>query len=530
MSEHPFDDDEVSGDAGPHDNVAAFMPARGRPPRDAPGTGGTVIPFDTTRTRHPRTRVAPAEPIPSGGKSLDAGAPDELMPDTVAPGMTPHTVMPGTVASGAAASGAEVLDPEGREAVAVFDDDTDDVDEFGFEAEGSGYDPDEFADAEPSVAFHATESVTATEIRARAADASAGVGPLASLRIRTPAADGPVDGTAGATSAERSRGGSPSADSTTGLRGAGAAPGTASRERARPVERVDGDRHSADEAPGHRATPPMHARRTGPCRAANDRAGDDRAEKGHAGKDRTDLERASSDRDEASRAARKTDQGDPAGPDRAASERSAAAEHAEVQAWADPVRISFAGTAATVGAHAARAELDAIIADAEQDLLRALRRSDRSRAEARVLLEAHDELGEGHIEDLLDRMTDLGYLDDERLAESLVERLTRKGQGPLVVRRTLRERCIDDAAIERALEALDGDDEDARAFELAAARATRLRGVEPTAARRRLVSYLQRRGFDGAMSMRAADAALQGGTAGGRRDRRTGGVYFGNAD
>ncbi|MFD0995752.1 regulatory protein [Pseudoclavibacter chungangensis] len=217
---------------------------------------------------------------------------------------------------------------------------------------------------------------------------------------------------------------------------------------------------------------------------------------------------------------------------------------AESVAWADPIRISFAGTtgAGSVGTNGSGsvgvagvagvgAELDAILAEAETDLVRALRRTDRSRAEGRAILEAHDELGAGHIEDLLDRMTELGYLDDERLAATLAERLTRKGQGPIVIGRTLRERRLDPDAIALALEALDDDDEAERAVELARARASRMRGVDSGAARRRLAAYLQRRGFDGATALRAADTALgEGARSNGSAHRGGSGVFFGNAD
>jgi regulatory protein len=62
--------------------------------------------------------------------------------------------------------------------------------------------------------------------------------------------------------------------------------------------------------------------------------------------------------------------------------------------------------------------------------------------------------------------------------------------------------------IERALQDIEGD-EDARAAELARSRVSRLSGQPPEVAYRRLVSFLARRGYEGAVARRAAASALR---------------------
>jgi regulatory protein len=62
--------------------------------------------------------------------------------------------------------------------------------------------------------------------------------------------------------------------------------------------------------------------------------------------------------------------------------------------------------------------------------------------------------------------------------------------------------------IEQALQDVEVDD-DVRAAELARSRASRLRALAPEVAYRRLVSFLARRGYEGAVARRAAASALR---------------------
>ncbi|GGA74405.1 hypothetical protein GCM10011490_26370 [Pseudoclavibacter endophyticus] len=175
---------------------------------------------------------------------------------------------------------------------------------------------------------------------------------------------------------------------------------------------------------------------------------------------------------------------------------------------------------------------------AEHRILRRLRRADRSREELRRELASDDLLDDESVEGLLDRLADLGYVDDVRMAETLADKLLdRKGKGIEGVRRELRHRLLDDDVIAEALEGRERDDEFNRAASLAASRAERLRGHDRDTAMRRLMGFLQRRGFGSGVALIAANDALDAldrpGTPGPTRGTaRPGvsGVYFGNAD
>lgn len=164
---------------------------------------------------------------------------------------------------------------------------------------------------------------------------------------------------------------------------------------------------------------------------------------------------------------------------------------------------------------------------AEQRALAILRRGDKSREELRLALVGEsagetpgERLDDDEIAALLDRLAELGYLDDVRMAEHLVDRLReRKGLGNAGLRRALRERRLDSEAIDQALAGLDRDDEFARAAELASSRAGRLRGLDHDTAMRRLVGVLQRRGYSQGVAMIAAGEALVASDPGARSAR-----------
>lgn len=177
------------------------------------------------------------------------------------------------------------------------------------------------------------------------------------------------------------------------------------------------------------------------------------------------------------------------------------------------------------------------LATAEQRILARLRRADRSREELRRELASDEFLDRDGIEELLDRLADLGYIDDERMAEALADKLLdRKGKGLDGVRRELRARLLDDNAIAHALNGRERDDDFARAAALAAGRAARLRGLDRDVALRRLTGFLQRRGFLSGVALIAAGEALDAvdrpaghGTLD-APSRPATGVYFGNLD
>ncbi|MFM6974234.1 MAG: regulatory protein RecX [Agromyces sp.] len=98
----------------------------------------------------------------------------------------------------------------------------------------------------------------------------------------------------------------------------------------------------------------------------------------------------------------------------------------------------------------------------------------------------------------------LGYIDDARLAEHIVHvQRERKNAGRGNIRRELSARGIPLGIIEELLAELDDDTEFARAIELAASRLSRLGHESFDAQTRRVLGFLQRRGYSAGLSARA---------------------------
>jgi SOS response regulatory protein OraA/RecX len=139
----------------------------------------------------------------------------------------------------------------------------------------------------------------------------------------------------------------------------------------------------------------------------------------------------------------------------------------------------------------------------------ALARRGMSSAEMTKLLLSR-ELGAATVANEVERLERVQLLDDLALAETLVRILQeRKGLGRQAIKAELRRRSIDQSAIETALSALDGDDELARATELALKRVPQVRSLDGETARRRLSAFLMRKGYSGGVVSAAVRAALE---------------------
>ena len=133
--------------------------------------------------------------------------------------------------------------------------------------------------------------------------------------------------------------------------------------------------------------------------------------------------------------------------------------------------------------------------DLETDLLRALTRRDMSTQEVRTWLNKRGVASE-QVEEWLDRLTRLGYVNDARMAEHVVESLRRRGgKGRQAVLRALTDRGIDRVTAQGALEVLDTATEIDMATELVAQRLQRSREADVATMTRRLEGFLARRGF-----------------------------------
>jgi len=140
--------------------------------------------------------------------------------------------------------------------------------------------------------------------------------------------------------------------------------------------------------------------------------------------------------------------------------------------------------------------------------LRLLAVRPRTRRELQTRL-AHAGFDAGDVAVELDRLEEVGLIDDARFAAEFVEHaLARRLEGRRAVAASLSAKGLDRGLIEEALDAVAGD-ESGRLDRLAEARAARLRGVPPEAAYRRLVSFLVRRGHEPGPARAAAARALR---------------------
>jgi SOS response regulatory protein OraA/RecX len=140
--------------------------------------------------------------------------------------------------------------------------------------------------------------------------------------------------------------------------------------------------------------------------------------------------------------------------------------------------------------------------------MHALARRGMSSAEMTRLLESR-EIDPDSVAEEIDRLEGVGLLDDRALAENLVRTLQeRKGLGRSAITAELRRRKINNDAITEALDELDGDDELARAIEIAQKRASQLRSYDHETAKRRLSGFLMRRGYNGSIVSAAIAASL----------------------
>ncbi|MDZ4767664.1 MAG: RecX family transcriptional regulator [Chloroflexota bacterium] len=93
----------------------------------------------------------------------------------------------------------------------------------------------------------------------------------------------------------------------------------------------------------------------------------------------------------------------------------------------------------------------------------------------------------------VDRLTELGYLDDWAFASFWVqERMRFKPTSPRALRYELKQKGVENAVIDAALEVLDGDE---AAYRAAATQIKKLRGTSKRVFQEKLNAVLLRRGF-----------------------------------
>ncbi len=122
-------------------------------------------------------------------------------------------------------------------------------------------------------------------------------------------------------------------------------------------------------------------------------------------------------------------------------------------------------------------------------------------ARARSRAELADVLRQRRVPDeaataVLDRLAELGLVDDATLAESFaLARHRERGHARVAIAAALRRRGIADDVIKDAVASIDPDSESAAARQLARTRLARMGDVDDATASRRLVGLLARRGY-----------------------------------
>ena len=97
---------------------------------------------------------------------------------------------------------------------------------------------------------------------------------------------------------------------------------------------------------------------------------------------------------------------------------------------------------------------------------------------------------------VLDRMTEVGLVDDQEFAQLLVRsRQAGRGLAKRALAQELRTKGVGDEIVEQTLGSIDPEFERARAEELAAKKLRTMAGLDPTVQARRLSGMLERKGY-----------------------------------
>lgn len=144
---------------------------------------------------------------------------------------------------------------------------------------------------------------------------------------------------------------------------------------------------------------------------------------------------------------------------------------------------------------------------AEGVLRQRLRGRSLSASEARTVL-AGTEVAEHEIEEIIERFTELSYIDEGRLADQIVHsHHERKGLGRSGVQAEMRRRGLDQELILSKLDEMP-DDETERAIEIAVKRVGQLGRLDDQTIDRRLGAFLMRKGYSSSIVRVAVKAAM----------------------
>ena len=143
-------------------------------------------------------------------------------------------------------------------------------------------------------------------------------------------------------------------------------------------------------------------------------------------------------------------------------------------------------------------------------VLRKLNANQRTRFELARCLSEKD-IPRDVAESILDRVTELGYINDSEFAIEWVRtRIRTRGSAPSVLRRELMAKGVGPDLIDEALADIDPLDMRDRAQQLAEKKYRNMSGLPGTVALRRIASLLQRKGYSASESWTIAREVVGG--------------------
>jgi regulatory protein len=158
----------------------------------------------------------------------------------------------------------------------------------------------------------------------------------------------------------------------------------------------------------------------------------------------------------------------------------------------------------------ARSENEKLEQRAKNILLHQLSRSMKTRFQLEEILKKR-EIPDEVAQIALDRFTEAQLIDDAVFAAAYVRTRLENGRSVSAIRGELRRKGVAQALIEFELEGVDSEREQDIANKLAANRFARMSNLEPDVRKRRLLGFLQRRGFSQSIAYRAiSNASSQG--------------------
>ena len=158
----------------------------------------------------------------------------------------------------------------------------------------------------------------------------------------------------------------------------------------------------------------------------------------------------------------------------------------------------------------AKSENEKLEQRAKNVLLHQLSRSMKTRFQLQEILKKR-EIPDEIAQLALDRFTEAQLIDDAVFAAAYVRTRLENGRSVSAIRGELRRKGVAQELIEAELVGVDSDREQEIANKLAANRYSRMLNLEAEVRNRRLLGFLQRRGFSQSIAYRAiSNAASQG--------------------